>query len=81
MIECKHYVTPSLVGLDTKQLKLGALQHVWSGASRYHKELFEEDACMEKKLKPTHRLTSLRVTNVIGTMDCLGKVKTTIFAG
>jgi len=47
----REYTTQSLIGLDTKTSQLEALQHVREGATLHHKELTEEDACREKKLK------------------------------
>ena len=47
----KDYVSPLLIGLDTKKTQLEALQHVREGATLHHKELTEEDTRMEKKLK------------------------------
>ena len=86
MMACKDYPTPSLVGLDTKQLQLEAYQHARVGASRHHKELVEEDARMEKKLKNMSRASGRNtqayfagVTKVTGTMDSLRRVRIIIF--
>ena len=38
-------------------MQLEALQHVRVGVSRHHKELVEEDARMEKKLKTMIRVS------------------------
>ena len=45
------YISPSLVGLDTKKVQLEALQVVQEGATFQFKELADEDERIDKKLK------------------------------
>jgi len=47
----KTYISPSLIGLDTKQAQLEALQVVREGATFEYKELADEDDSIDAKLK------------------------------
>ena len=47
----KTYVSPSLIGLDTKKAQLEALQIMREGATFQYKELADEDDRIDAKLK------------------------------
>ena len=51
MMDSDVYTAPSLIGLDTKEKQLEALQIVREGTTAQHEELVAENECIDKKLK------------------------------
>ena len=51
MMDSDDYIAPSLIGLDTNEKQLEALQIVKEGATAQQKELVEKDDRIDKKLK------------------------------
>ena len=51
MMDSDDYIAPSLIGLDTKEKQLEALQTVREGATVQHEELVAEDDRIDNKLK------------------------------
>ena len=51
IMDSDDYTLPSLIGLDTKEKQLEALQIVREGATAQHKELVAEDERIDIKLK------------------------------
>ena len=50
-MDSDDYIAPSLIGLDTNEKQLEALQIVREGATAQHKKLAAEDDRIDKKLK------------------------------
>ena len=64
------YISPSLVGLDTKEDELEALQVIREGANFQYKELGAEDERIVKKLKLTMKVLGHNAQHYfIGTTD------------
>ena len=51
MMDSDNYTAPSLIGLDTKEKQLEALQLFREGITAQHKKLVAEDGRIDKKLK------------------------------
>ena len=50
-MDSDEYIAPSLIGLDTKEKQLEALQIVREGATAQHKELVAEDDRIDREFK------------------------------
>ena len=65
MMDSDVYTAPSLIGLDTKEKQLEALQIVREGTTAQHEELVAENECIDKKLKQMIKASGRNVSSYL----------------